>query len=51
MPISSIGAGFDRHLRRMRLLYRRRRDALVAALGTHLPAVPGPAVWPQASTS
>lgn len=29
----------DRHLRRTRLLYRRRRDALVAALGTHLPAV------------
>jgi GntR family transcriptional regulator/MocR family aminotransferase len=26
-----------RHLRRMRLLYRRRRDALVAALATHLP--------------
>lgn len=26
-----------RHLRRMRLLYRHRRDALVAALATHLP--------------
>ena len=29
----------DRHLRRTRLVYRRRRDALVAALGLHLPAV------------
>ena len=28
----------DRHLRRTRALYRRRRDALVAALGAHLPA-------------
>jgi GntR family transcriptional regulator/MocR family aminotransferase len=28
---------FDRHLRRMRPLYRRRRDALLAALGRHLP--------------
>jgi GntR family transcriptional regulator/MocR family aminotransferase len=28
---------FDRHLRRMRPVYRRRRDALVAALGRHLP--------------
>ena len=27
----------DRHLRRMRRLYRRRRDALVAAVATHLP--------------
>jgi GntR family transcriptional regulator/MocR family aminotransferase len=27
----------DRHLRRMRLRYRRRRDRLVAALGEHLP--------------
>jgi GntR family transcriptional regulator/MocR family aminotransferase len=27
----------DRHLRRSRLEYRRRRDALVAALGRHLP--------------
>ena len=27
----------DRHLRRMRLRYRRRRDRLVAALGRHLP--------------
>jgi GntR family transcriptional regulator / MocR family aminotransferase len=27
----------DRHLRRMRLLYRRRRDALVRALGRELP--------------
>ena len=29
----------DRHLRRMRLRYRRRRDRLVAALGRHLPDV------------
>ena len=28
----------DRHLRRMRPVYRRRRDALLAALGAHLPA-------------
>jgi GntR family transcriptional regulator/MocR family aminotransferase len=28
---------FDRHLRRMRPLYRRRRDALLAALAEHLP--------------
>jgi GntR family transcriptional regulator/MocR family aminotransferase len=28
---------FDRHLRRMRPVYRRRRDALVAALDEHLP--------------
>jgi GntR family transcriptional regulator / MocR family aminotransferase len=27
----------DRHLRRMRVSYRRRRDTLVAALGEHLP--------------
>ncbi|WP_239127418.1 MocR-like pyridoxine biosynthesis transcription factor PdxR [Asanoa siamensis] len=30
---------FDRHLRRMRPIYRRRRDAMLAALATHLPAV------------
>ncbi|HEU5472056.1 MAG TPA: PLP-dependent aminotransferase family protein [Actinophytocola sp.] len=29
--------GYDRHLRRSRLLYRRRRDALLAALAEHLP--------------
>ena len=28
---------FDRHLRRMRPVYRRRRDALLVALGRHLP--------------
>ncbi len=28
---------FDRHLRRMRPVYRSRRDALLAALATHLP--------------
>jgi GntR family transcriptional regulator/MocR family aminotransferase len=28
---------FDRHLRRMRAIYRRRRDVLVAALEAHLP--------------
>ncbi|HTJ33684.1 MAG TPA: PLP-dependent aminotransferase family protein [Dactylosporangium sp.] len=33
-----LAAGeLDRHLRRMRPLYRRRRDALLAALGRHLP--------------
>jgi GntR family transcriptional regulator/MocR family aminotransferase len=31
--------GYDRHVRRMRLLYRRRRDALVAALRASLPGV------------
>jgi GntR family transcriptional regulator/MocR family aminotransferase len=30
---------FDRHLRRMRPLYRERRDALLAALGRSLPAL------------
>ncbi len=35
-----IGRGeFDRHLRRMRPIYRSRRDALLAALATHLPEV------------
>jgi GntR family transcriptional regulator / MocR family aminotransferase len=29
----------DRHLRRMRPVYRRRRDALLAALATHLPGL------------
>ncbi|MFF4621524.1 MocR-like pyridoxine biosynthesis transcription factor PdxR [Nonomuraea jabiensis] len=33
-----LGRGeFDRHLRRMRPMYRRRRDALLDALRTHLP--------------
>jgi GntR family transcriptional regulator/MocR family aminotransferase len=31
---------FDRHLRRMRTVYRRRRDALVGALETQLPLLP-----------
>lgn len=31
--------GYDRHLRRMRREYRRRRDALVRALAEHLPAL------------
>lgn len=31
--------GLDRHLRRMRLRYRRRRDLLLAAVGEHLPGV------------
>jgi GntR family transcriptional regulator/MocR family aminotransferase len=29
--------GYDRHLRRARRVYRRRRDAVVRALGRHLP--------------
>jgi len=29
--------GYDRHLRRTRTLYRRRRDALLTALARHLP--------------
>ncbi len=29
----------DRHLRKMRLTYRHRRDALVAALNKHLPVL------------
>jgi GntR family transcriptional regulator/MocR family aminotransferase len=32
--------GYDRHLRRTRLLYRHRRDALLAALAEHLPDWP-----------
>ena len=31
--------GLDRHLRKVRPLYRRRRDALMRALKTHLPAL------------
>lgn len=31
---------YDRHLRRSRVEYRRRRDALVSALGSELPQVP-----------
>ena len=31
--------GLDRHLRRTRLIYRARRDALIDALAQHLPAV------------
>ncbi|WP_336208031.1 MocR-like pyridoxine biosynthesis transcription factor PdxR [Nonomuraea sp. LPB2021202275-12-8] len=31
--------GYDKHLRRMRREYRRRRDALVGALAEHLPGV------------
>jgi GntR family transcriptional regulator/MocR family aminotransferase len=31
--------GLDRHLRRTRLVYRARRDALISALERHLPAV------------
>ncbi|HTT28569.1 MAG TPA: PLP-dependent aminotransferase family protein [Solirubrobacteraceae bacterium] len=35
-----IGSGaYDRHIRRSRLVYRRRRDRLVAALQRHVPAV------------
>ena len=30
---------FDRHLRKMRPIYRKRRDALLAALAAHLPGV------------
>ncbi|HEY3608828.1 MAG TPA: PLP-dependent aminotransferase family protein [Pseudonocardiaceae bacterium] len=33
------GGEFDRHLRRMRPVYRRRRDALLAALAQRLPAL------------
>jgi GntR family transcriptional regulator/MocR family aminotransferase len=32
------GGGYDRHVRRQRLAYRRRRDRLVAALAEHVPA-------------
>jgi GntR family transcriptional regulator/MocR family aminotransferase len=32
--------GLDRHVRRMRRHYRHRRDALVAALAHHAPAIP-----------
>jgi GntR family transcriptional regulator / MocR family aminotransferase len=32
------GGGYDRHLRRARASYRRRRDALLSALSTFLPS-------------
>jgi GntR family transcriptional regulator/MocR family aminotransferase len=32
------GGGYDRHLRRTRLTYRRRRDALLSAVASHVPA-------------
>jgi GntR family transcriptional regulator/MocR family aminotransferase len=32
------GGGYDRHLRRSRLAYRRRRDALLSAVASHLPS-------------
>jgi GntR family transcriptional regulator/MocR family aminotransferase len=32
------GGGYDRHLRRSRTAYRRRRNALLSALATHLPS-------------
>jgi GntR family transcriptional regulator / MocR family aminotransferase len=31
------GGGYDRHLRRTRSTYRRRRDALLSAVASHLP--------------
>ena len=31
--------GYDRHIRKMRLRYRRRRDVLLAALSAHLPGL------------
>ncbi|MFF3563279.1 PLP-dependent aminotransferase family protein [Streptomyces sp. NPDC002574] len=34
-----VSGAYDRHVRRMRLHYRRRRDRLVAALAEHAPAV------------
>ena len=37
---------FDRHLRRMRPVYRRRRDALLAALARRLPWLRRPAYPP-----
>jgi GntR family transcriptional regulator/MocR family aminotransferase len=33
-----VSGGYDRHVRRRRLAYRRRRDRLVAALAEHVPA-------------
>jgi GntR family transcriptional regulator/MocR family aminotransferase len=33
------GGGFDRHVRRSRLAYRRRRDRLIAQLAKHTPSV------------
>lgn len=32
------GGGYDRHLRRTRAIYRRRRDALLSAVASHLPS-------------
>ena len=42
---------FDRHLRRMRPVYRRRRDALLAALARHLPWLEPPASRPGCTWS
>ena len=42
---------FDRHLRRMRPVYRRRRDALLAALAERLPELPRPASRPACTWS
>ncbi|MBO0838143.1 MAG: PLP-dependent aminotransferase family protein, partial [Actinobacteria bacterium] len=33
------GGDYDRHIRRMRLVYRRRRDALLQAVAKHLPGL------------
>ena len=40
-PSSSAPAAYDRHVRRCRLAYRRRRDRLVAALRRRVPRCPG----------
>ncbi len=42
---------FDRHLRRMRPVYRRRRDALLAALARRLPGSSRPACPPGCTWS
>ena len=34
-----VSGAYDRHVRRARIIYRRRRDRLVAALGRHAPQV------------
>ena len=50
-PTSWTRGEFDRHLRRMRPIYRRRRDALLAALADRLPGSSRPASRPGCTWS
>jgi 2-aminoadipate transaminase len=42
MAVFGAGGGYDAHLTAVRAAYRTQRDALIAALRHHLPAVPVP---------